>query len=704
MRKTASIFRLSACAAALMAAFGQAVADEEELRWLSEPDSFVSLGLGNWSHDRNQLGIYDGMREGGIYGLFDLRLVSREEASGNWFRVEGRNLGLDNRRISAEASKQGDVGATVNYQRIVREHPLEITTGLQGIGTDTLTVSGAGDDALPFREVKLGTSRDIVQVGFYKFLTEGLKFKLGFRSEEKDGTRHYGVGSAPLFLVEPVDSTTEQIDLTVEYTAEKLQLAGGYVGSWYSNSNKLIMATVNGAAQPGTTSGPNPTPLSQPLDSQAHQVFFNGGYSFTPSTRGTLKLSRTVATQDEQLPTYSLAAPNDPFVGAPSSLDGKIVTSVAEIGLSAHPIADLSLNGHLRYHDVDDQTPLAAFVGNNTTGEGTVHNTPHSYKTVTGKVEAAYRLPMRFRVIGGVDVKQQDRSAPTLVEERYVPYRTEVDETTLRLQLRRSMSETLNGAVTFLHSKRDGNTYIAPHDPEIFDTINPLHIADRTRDKVRLSLDWSPTEVFGVQFNVESAKDDYDHDSERPYGLQDGSARLISLDARYALSDDWQLTGYVSHDETEANQLAGRWPRNAASPVPDMVKDAELRDKGDSVGIGVRGAIGERVKLGGDVQWTRTTSSYDEATDPARAATEAPLEDIENKLTRVSMFARYDVAKNREVRLDLVHERWETDDWSWSFADGSPFTYGTTTDGTTVFVQPKQTSSFVGVRYIVRFQ
>ncbi len=704
MTSSVSIFRLTACAAALMAAFGYALADDEEIRALSEPASFVSLGVGNWSQDRLQQGVYDGMREDGLYGLFDLGLVKRDEETGSWFRLDGRRLGLDNRRIDAEASRQGDIGATFGYQRISRDHPLVIHSGLQGIGTTELTLSGAGENALPFQKVDLGTSRDVVHVGFYKYLAEGLKLKLGFRSEEKDGTRHWGLGSNALFLVEPIDSTTEQIDLTLEYTTPRFQLAGGYIGSWYSNSNKLVTATVNGDAQPGSTSRPNPTPLSQPLDSQAHQVFFHGGYAFADSTRGTLKLSRSVATQDESLPSYALGAPNDPFVGAPSSLEGKIVTTLAEIGISSHPTSDLSLSGKLRYHDVDDQTPLAGFVGDNDSGEITVHNTPHSYETVTGKVEASYRLPMRMRVIAGVDRKQQDRSASQFVDERYVPYRTELDETTVRLQLRRSMSATINGAITFLRSERDGNAYVAPHDAEIFDTINPLHIADRTRNKWRLSLDWSPTEVFGMQFNVEASRDNYDHDAERPYGLQDGKASLVSLDARYAISDEWQLTGWVSHDETEANQLAGRWPRNTATPVPDMVKDAELRDTGDSIGIGVRGAIGEKLTLGADLQWTRTTSAYDETTDPARADNELPLADIENTLTKVSMFARYTVAKDRELRFDLVHERWETDDWSWSFADGSPFTYGTSTDGTSVFVEPKQTASFVGVRYIVRFQ
>jgi len=38
------------------------------------------------------------------------------------------------------------------------------------------------------------------------------------------------------------------------------------------------------------------------------------------------------------------------------------------------------------------------------------------------------------------------------------------------------------------------------------------------------------------------------------------------------------------------------------------------------------------------------------------------------------------------------------------FASGTPFTYGTTTDGTQVIQQPKQSANFFGVRYIYRMQ
>jgi hypothetical protein len=86
-----------------------------------------------------------------------------------------------------------------------------------------------------------------------------------------------------------------------------------------------------------------------------------------------------------------------------------------------------------------------------------------------------------------------------------------------------------------------------------------------------------------------------------------------------------------------------------------------------------------------------------------------PLPDITNKLARLKLFGVYELQKSSELRLDLIYERWETDDWTWTFADGSPFIYGAdvpapAVDGTTVITKPKQVSTFIGGRYIYRFQ
>jgi len=622
-------FRMTAVAAALLAAFGVAHADEE-MDALTKPESSITFSAGSWSKDRPQQGSYDGMRNSGAYGSIDA------------------NIG------------------------------------------------GAGASALPSRSVELGIEREKLRAGFFANLMPGLDFKIEFKNEDKTGTRPFGFGSQPLFLVEPIDSTTRQLEATLNFKNGNLQLSGGYYGSWYENANTLLWGRVNGAASPGTTASPNPVPLSQPLDNMAHQFFVDGGYNFTPSTRGTFKLSYTRATQDETLPTWDLAAPNNRFINAPSHLNGRIDTTLAQFGLTSRPTKDLSIVANLRYYDVNDKTPLTGFVGNNATGVATVFNTPHSFTTTTGKLEATYRLPMQFSLTGGLELSNQDRSVPR-VGTLYVPFRSNVNEATYRLQLRRSLNETLNGTLAYLHSRRDGNAYELLSSPE--DRINPLHIADRQRDKLRFMLDWTPLENASLQFVAENSQDRYSHSASRPYGLLKGNAQLYSLDGSYSISEKWQLNAWYSYDTTKAEELSYR-----QTPLAD--KKSKLKEVGSALGASVRGKLSGRIQLSANLEWYATNSSFgqDISSGGYIAGTGGPLPDIHTRLTRLKLNGRYALEKNSELVLDLVHERWRNDDWTWNFADGTPFIYGTTTDGTSVTSQQKQSASFVGIRYIYKWQ
>jgi len=293
--------------------------------------------------------------------------------------------------------------------------------------------------------------------------------------------------------------------------------------------------------------------------------------------------------------------------------------------------------------------------------------------------------------------------------QRYVPFRSEVNETTLRLEARRSLNEALNGRVQYAHSKRDGSDFSRGNEPQV-DLINPVYLADRDRDKIKFVLDWAVSQPLTLTFNVEYAKDKYGTSDARPYGLTDGSAALFSLDAAYAVAENWQVTAFYTRDQTKATQLG---QRNASGGAGEAVKEADLQDIGDTFGVGLRGQLMPKVKLGADLLYQKNVNKYPESialTGPGTvfpvsgAVTGAPLPDITNTLTRLKLNATYAMQKNSELRFEYMHELWKTNDWSWMFADGTPFTYGTTTDGTQVVQAPKQNADWFGVRYIYRFQ
>jgi hypothetical protein len=361
---------------------------------------------------------------------------------------------------------------------------------------------------------------------------------------------------------------------------------------------------------------------------------------------------------------------------------------------------------NLRYHDVNDKTPLVGVVGSNATGAVTVHNTPQSYETTTGKLDATYRLPAGFSVNGGLEARRQNRFAPSFVNEIFVPYRVRLDEDTWRVGLRRGLSETVNGSVAFLHSKRDGSSF-TPTEDAPSDLISPIHIADRERDKWRASADWTPAERLTLQLVVENAKDQYS--DERPYGLKDGRASLVSVDGTYSFTDNWQASAWYARDENKARQRNGRW--NQGTGVLELNREANLEDKGDTVGFEVRGRISQALRVGANALYAKSVSKYRDdiafVGAPTAIPVVTPLPDITNKLARLGLYADYALGRASSVRVDLVHEDWRTDDWTWQFADGTPFIYGdgsaAAADGTFVLPNQRQKSTFAGVRYIVRF-
>jgi len=356
--------------------------------------------------------------------------------------------------------------------------------------------------------------------------------------------------------------------------------------------------------------------------------------------------------------------------------------------LNSRPITNLTINANLRYRNLEDKTPIRMYAS----AGGGVWNTPWSYKTWLGKLDATYRLQGGYSLLGGAEYSSQDRWVPSK-GTLYVPFRSDLDELTLRAGVRKAMSETVNGSLTYLHGDRDGGKYKVPGDPTE-DLINPLNIADRKRNKLRGTVDWSPTDQLSLQFIAEGSKDKY---SGLPFGLEKGTAHVFTLDGSYQLSADWSFNAWVSLDQTKAEETT----QNGVAAT----KNNNLKENGTSYGVGVRGAV-NKLKLGADLERFRSVNKYNQGLNgTVLNANLVPTPDITNKMLRLKAYAQYPVQKNADIRVNFIYEKWRTDDWSWMAAGTSdPLPYGTTNDGTTVFADQKQKSVFGGVRYTYRFE
>ena len=676
---------LSAMAAALLLAFAPAVSQADEITQLTKPYTTIDVGAGYVSKDNQRFGQYTGLTDKGGYGIVDFSLIKRDDATGTWFKLKGTDLGYDDRELRLEQERQGDWGYFVDYSRIPRYDPFTVTTGLAGIGTTNQVVNG-----VPFSEHHLQTVRDRWTLGFQKAFYDW-DVHVRYRNEQKDGARLFGqgyFGAHPRFLTDPIDQTTQLIDVYANYTTERYQLRVGYFGSMFDNHNKTLQAT------PGDGTATHYfLYTSLPPDNQAHQFYAEGGYNFSRTMRGTFKVSYARATQNDGWPMLDPAVTPAPNL-VQGGLDGRVDTTFVQAGLSGRATPKFSWLADFRYRKHDDKTPEVQYWPTLTPD----HYVPRSLETTTGKVVGHYALPMGFRLTGDLTWQQKKRSLP---EEAVVNLREKVNETTARVEVRRAVSETVTGALALLHSKRDGSDWLDSLVPD-GNLIAPIYMADRDRDTVRLSVNWMPSDPLSLNFRTDLSRDSYKSRDILGYNLgpREGKGINYSVDAAYTFNQKVSGSAWYSHNENRLEQATCSESNVVANTcfTTAPIFAADLRNIADSFGLGLKAGLSSKIDVGANVTDAKVRDEFNLTIlrDSATPNTATPLDDIHTKVTTLNVYGKYALDRQSGIRVDYIYDRYQTDDWTWA-----NWVY---TDGTTVLQNPDQKVNFLGVSYFYRFQ
>jgi MtrB/PioB family decaheme-associated outer membrane protein len=677
---------LSVAALLTAPALAEEAAPDPAITALTEPDSELDLGFGYVTDDNFHYGQYRGLTDSGAYGTLNLDLVHRNDASGTWLTLQGNNLALDSRSLEFEHTRQGDWGYFVDYAQIPRVNFYEHHTGLAGIGSNDLTINGE-----PTRDVRLETERKRVTLGGSKWFGDAWSVHVTARDDAKDGERAYGrgTGGAMEFLAEPIDQHIRQLEATLGYAGKKLQLSGGYYGTEFDNSDTALNIT-GGNASLANGAGAF-TPLALPPDNQSHQLFIAGNYQFVPTVNATFKAAYAKATQDDDF-----ILPSAP---GRTNLGGRIDTTQLQLGVTARPMPKLSLLANLRYEDRDDKTPVEDYFVVTSTSTATGENEPRDIETIFGRLEASYYLPAGFRVTAGFDDEKKKRNTSAV---RAVSFREETDEQSYRLELRRSISDTLTGEIAYVHSDRDGSeplTNTVTSGALGSNLLLPIHLADRKRDKARLMIDWTPTEPLSVQLTANYAEDEYDAGrTPDDLGVRSGKLEFYSVDFGYAVSQKVQLHAWLSTSDNHMDQAACV----NASSVGDCFDTtssptwlAQLRNQEDAAGLSLNAVFDEIFTFGADLQYSDITDEFGQQV-LTPGATALALPDIVTRVTTATIFGRYAISPHSSVRMNITYDLYKSDDWTWS-----EFTY---IDGTSAFNDPRDEVFFIGLSYTYRFQ
>jgi MtrB/PioB family decaheme-associated outer membrane protein len=724
-------FSRSALALAVCAAFAGADAQEkkEEEKSPVETQASVEVGVAGVSGDQKDrafFGQYNGLRNQDVFGIANFDYSRRDSSTGTWLDIIGSNLGLQTREVGVLWSRQGDWKLRGTYGELWRVDPYTVNTGVVGAGTVTPSANyltggaGSGGDYEP------STKRKAFELGGSKWFGSQYQLEGNVTSEKKNGTQLWGIGNicpatatsgcsftpgvtsgfGVLYYPQPIDYDHTQVDARLNYAGSALQLSGGYYGSFFSNNNGALTPGVpsilnNAVGQP-LPAGPGvQTYLGQPVaaapENQHNSFDLTGSYALSPIIRTNFKLAYSKTRQDQDFAGAGLT-------GAPAgvgSLDAEVTGTLAQVRVVANPIAKLSLMGEYRYSNQEDETPI---IPSGQIGTTTFTNQRVSREVNNAKLEATYRFPWALHGTAGVGWTSIERGSYT-TSASYTgisALREDTDETSWWLQVRRSVTETLSGMFRYTGSSRDGSNWLAPAaggvglvsvgDPAMELGPNAIYmptLADRDRSKFRFMLNWMATDALSVQFAVDYGRDEYDAPTQ--YALQESKFDLYTLDVNYALSDAWNMNGYLSTGKQKINQ---------ARPQGYILA---FDDKSFNAGIGVNGKASEKLMIGGLLSYISNEDKYaqtlgaDAAPGSAQLlAVTGGLPDILYRRTELRLFGSYAFRERSTIRVDAAYQRLTYDDWGFAYG-GTPFLYS---DNTTVYLQPDQNVGYLGISYI----
>jgi MtrB/PioB family decaheme-associated outer membrane protein len=723
-----TVFRHSALAGALLAAFSTAQAQPVTT------EGHVTVGFGlidGRSADRALFGQYNGLpRSGSAFGILGVDYYNHDPDSGRTLRVLGKGLLGDNRELSASWKSGGDWRIGAEIREGVRREPYTLNSGLGGAGSAapqvTPLAAGAGAD------IGLKLKRSSIGLSLWTALSESVTLDISLKSENKDGARLFGIGMncpsgiapgcrgttgiatgwALLMLPEPIKANHSQIEAQINYAGEHLHLSAGYYGSFYSNGvDRLtpgVPASLNnplGSLLPLSTGlqGILSQPVALPPDNQAHQLDLTGQYAFAPQTHLRFKFGYAEALQTQNFAGAGLA-------GAPagvSNLGGRVVTTLALIGLSARPLPKLSLQADLRYEDKDDQTPIAAY---NVEGSSTYTNRALPNRKSSAKLQAGYQFSsdMRATLAAGYEAIDRGLFTASSAVSGISALRQRTDETGYRAELRRTLSESFSGAIGFEHSQRNGSNWLRDNSglgvTEVADPAAPGSglgpnsiymptLANRERDKIKLRADWQPSATLAMQFRVEDGRDTFNTPGAQ--GLRSTGMGSAAVDWTYALNDLWNLNGYASQ---------GRQRLHQSRPAGYILS---FVDTTDNLGVGVSGKPRLDLELGGQLSYANDVSVYNQTLDATASADSVALLAASGGLpntvfrqTTLKLFGKYELNPKSSLRAEIVHQRSRLSDWTWGYA-GVPFAYS---DGTTLWQKPNQAVTMLALTYSYRFK
>lgn len=603
----------------------------------------IRAGVGYLGDDSFRLGRFTGVDQAGVFldlGFLLRGLDPHDSDTTRYWRLEGRNLGLDSRSLKLDAGERGRYSTFLYYQQMPSYQYRDVGTPYRGTGSGNLSLPAGGGAATAdefLRDVDLGANRERLSVGGRVNLDTRWRASTAVHYDRKDGLMARGVNNDHFWALQrsavvpvPVDYETTRFEADVTYDGEQLQGRLGYHLSVFSQRDGQSL-DVPDATVANWDNAPSRTVALEP-DNQFHQITGSIGYTFTESTA---RVGADVAlgrmTQDERFV--------EEFAGLPSSLDGQINTTLLNLRASGRPHERLNLRAGYRYDDRDNRTSAYDVEHNGRTWSSRpVSSTQNRYH-----VDASYR--MQDRTYLNLGVVRDER-------ERTFDDRERTDETAYKAGIRTRAIPRTTLSAEFQYAEQRGSNWERDTAPE---TLRKYYLADRDRKSITLLATFQANGRLQFTPRVQWIDDDY---SRSELGLQSAERQIWAMDVSYVPSDRLTAFAFYAYENIKADQDGFR------APTPTRPGGEFWRSQRDEDSL-TMGLGGEYVVRPGKLT-LGTELIHIESSGRARVRSElgnGVYPSLESRLTQFSLYGDYRLRQNLDFRLRYMVERYQEKDW-----------------------------------------
>jgi MtrB/PioB family decaheme-associated outer membrane protein len=631
----------------------------------------VELGIGYQGDDAYRFGRYNGLEDEGAYFVGDVDARGYRE-DGRFWKLRGTNLGLDSRYLRLEGGIQGRQKYFLEYDRLPNNKSDTASTPYLEDGSDVLALPAGFDINTNLysnlRQFDIETERERIGLGASLFTRQRWTLDVAFRHETRDGTDRIGgaianggpgggggggggggsgggggvVGNTTASLMpEPVDYTTQLLDVTLHYDRDEAQLDIAYHMSLFDNADRSLLW--EDPFSPGTFGSQALAP-----DNEFHQLMITGSYRLPYKSQLTGMLSRGRMTQDQGFQFYTVNPAIMTTALPRSSLDGEVWLTTAQLKLVSRPLSKLRLTAEYRYDERDNDSSVAVYdtiVADSFATTAAV-NRPLSYDRNRADLTANYRINSAMSLRGGYRYDEMSRDYTGAERE-------DTREHSVFARWKLKPHTRVDLALYADASDRDGNSYNPPL------TENPAmrkyYLADRERTRAGASIDFLASDRLSLAASADYIRDDYDNSE---IGLTEATLPTYTLDLSYQPRDDITTYAWYTREDIESRQAGSE----AGTVIPDW--KAEFTDTVDTFGAGAKiTGIRSKWDVGADLVYTSTTGDVD-LDNLAPAGTVTPYPDLETSLTSVKLWTRYRYRRDLSWKLSYRYERFDADNWA----------------------------------------